>query len=65
MSPPADSDEAIDAAKIGRFDWRDFPEAQERLASAWRRGGLARAARMTPEQRSAAARKAAQARWAK
>ena len=29
------------------------------------KGGKARAAKMTPEQRSAAARKAVQARWAK
>ena len=30
-----------------------------------RRGGKARVAKMTPEERSAAARKAVQARWAK
>lgn len=30
-----------------------------------KRGGLARAAKLTPEQRSAIARKAAEARWAR
>jgi hypothetical protein len=30
-----------------------------------KKGGLARAAKLTPEQRSASARKAVQARWAK
>jgi hypothetical protein len=38
---------------------------KEYLAKLGRRGGKATAAKLTPEQRKASARKAAQARWAK
>ena len=41
----------------------DEPEPQS--VSAGRKGGLARAAAMTPEERSASARRAARARWEK
>lgn len=37
--------------------------AQKNGSSGGRKGGKARAERMTPEQRSEAARKAAEARW--
>ena len=37
---------------------------KEYLAKLGRRGGKATAAKLTPEQRKASARKAAQARWA-
>lgn len=42
------------------------PESQQVIAGrkGGERGGKARASRMTPEQRSEAARKAASARWA-
>jgi hypothetical protein len=42
----------------------ESPEARAGRAGG-RRGGKARAERMSPEERSEAARKAAQARWAK
>lgn len=43
-----------------------MPSGKDKAAvSLGRRGGKARAARLTPEQRRAAARKAAKARWAK
>lgn len=41
------------------------PAAVELGRAGGRKGGKARAAKMTPEERSDAARKAAQARWAK
>jgi topoisomerase IA-like protein len=40
-------------------------ELTKYFAKFGRQGGKARAARLTPEQRKASARKAAQARWAK
>jgi hypothetical protein len=40
------------------------PAAVERGRRGGQKGGKARAERMTPEQRSEAARRAAQARWA-
>ena len=40
-------------------------EIREYFAKFGRKGGKAAAAKMTPEQRKASARKAAQARWAK
>ncbi len=46
-----------------------IPEHDPRLVESGRRGGriggAVRAAKMTPEERSASARKAAQARWGK
>jgi len=50
-SPAADPDEGKD------------PAAVELGRRGGKKGGKARAARMTPEQRSEAARKAAKARW--
>ncbi len=48
---------------------REAEEARELARKLGRRGGLkggpARAAKMTPEERSESARKAAKARWAK
>jgi general stress protein YciG len=38
---------------------------REHLAKAGRKGGKAKNAKLTPEQRSEAARKAVKARWAK
>lgn len=43
----------------------DTPKESMTASELASKGGKARAARMTPEQRSAAARKAANARWAK
>lgn len=45
---------------------RPAPESQQAEAAraSGAKGGLARAERLTPEQRSTAARKAANARWA-
>jgi hypothetical protein len=40
-------------------------EVQQMFRETGARGGKARAAKMTPKQRSAAARKAAKARWSK
>jgi len=48
-APPADDGKDPAAVALGR--------------KGGQRGGKARAARMTPEQRSAAAKKAAEARW--
>jgi len=40
-------------------------EMREWMASLGRKGGAARAARLSPDQRRAQARKAAKARWSK
>ena len=41
------------------------PEAVQRGRKGGKKGGRTRAGRLTPEQRKASARKAAQARWSK
>jgi hypothetical protein len=55
-------DEATGVAHPSAPDGKD-PAAVELGRRGGLKGGKARAARMTPEERSAAARKAAQARW--
>jgi hypothetical protein len=56
-------DEAIGAApKLDPYEGKD-PAAVELGRRGGLKGGKARAESMTPEQRSAAAKKAAQARW--
>lgn len=62
------SREAIEEAKLGRIDYRDLPEEKTPRSGGTdfhRKGGRARVAKLTPEQRSAMARKAAEARWRK
>jgi hypothetical protein len=50
---------------IGNF-WQSVPMGDRiTVDEAGSRGGKSRAAKQTPEQRSALARKAAKARWAK
>jgi len=44
---------------------RENPHADALGRKAGRKGGLARAANMTPEERSASAQKAVKAQWAK
>jgi hypothetical protein len=56
--------DATDEDKTEPEDNRD-PAAVELGRRGGRLGGRIRAERMTPEQRSASARKAAQARWAR
>jgi hypothetical protein len=56
-------DEAIGAAAPYDPDAGKDPAAVALGRKGGLKGGKARAAKLTPEQRSAAARKAAQARW--
>ena len=55
-------DEATDEAPPASAEGKD-PAAVELGRRGGLKGGKARAARLTPEQRSEAARKAAEARW--
>jgi hypothetical protein len=63
---PADLNR-LAAAIVGDATDESPPEAENRHAAAGRvggrKGGKVRAERMTPEERSAAARQAAKARW--
>ena len=57
---------AIKVARIATVEIEDTAEDDGKNKAAvelGRKGGKARAAKMTPEQRSEVARKAAQARW--
>jgi hypothetical protein len=57
-------DEATGNVEVDPDDGKD-PAAVALGRKGGKKGGKARAAKMTPDQRSAAAKKAAQARWTK
>lgn len=53
----------LDAATDETGKYRKDPDAVENGRAGGLKGGPARAAKLTPEQRSTSARKAAEARW--
>lgn len=63
---PADAiGAAIMVAKIATGEIQDTPSAAPKRAIGGKRGGKARAERLTPEQRREIAQKAARLRWNK